>query len=341
MSYRHPVLVAVVTAACLSAAAPARPAETGEGGVVTAERLPVYDSARGDRQIATLTRGDAFAAVASLARSEFAFVASHGRVWVLFFTGGGDDARESYGWIDPAGIARLTYGCSCGGETGCLPTARHGLRLRATSWNACFLSARDRRLAELGLAVAAPATPATATATPAAEPARHPATASATPVPAAAAGVANVGAQAPASPTLLPVSIRHARGSFDVTLSPQEPEDVRDGSSLGRRSIAKVFHGDLEGTSKGQMLSAGTDVQGSAGYAAIERVTGALGGRRGSFVLLHRGVMARGEPELSITVVPDSGSGGLAGISGSMSIEIAAGGQHSYDLAYTLPETPE
>ena len=102
-------------------------------------------------------------------------------------------------------------------------------------------------------------------------------------------------------------------------------------------TIEKQIHGDLEATSKGQMLTAGTDVKGSAGYVAIERVTGALQGRTGSFVLQHTGTMTRGAFQLTITVVPDSGTGQLAGLTGTMNI-IIADGKHSYDFDYTLPE---
>jgi len=128
----------------------------------------------------------------------------------------------------------------------------------------------------------------------------------------------------------------HATGPFEVKLLPQEPEDKTDGSTLGRFSIDKEFHGDLEATSKGQMLSAGTDVKGSAGYVAIERVIGTLHGKRGTFVLQHNGVMTRGAPQLTIIVVPDSGTGELTGLSGAMQINIADG-RHSYDFDYTLP----
>ena len=125
----------------------------------------------------------------------------------------------------------------------------------------------------------------------------------------------------------------HARGAFDVTLTPQ-PLDP-DGF-LGRMTIDKRFHGDLEGTSQGQMLAAQTAVQGSAGYVAIERVRGMIGGRTGTFVLQHSGRMDRGAAELVITVVPDSGTEGLAGIRGRMTIVID-GGAHSYDFDYSLP----
>src|SRR5271165_4091355 len=99
-------------------------------------------------------------------------------------------------------------------------------------------------------------------------------------------------------------------------------------------SIDKQFHGDLEGTSKGEMLGAMTEVKGSAGYVAIERVTGTLNGRSGTFVLQHSGTMTRGTQHMTITVVPDSGTGGLAGISGSMTIIIKEGGKHFYEFEY-------
>jgi hypothetical protein len=131
----------------------------------------------------------------------------------------------------------------------------------------------------------------------------------------------------------------HATGTFEVKLTPQPPEDKADGSTLARISIAKQFHGGLEANSKGQMLTAGTDVKGSAGYVAMERITGTLEGRSGSFVLQHRGTLNRGVPEQAITVVPDSGSGELAGLSGTMTISIADG-KHSYDFEYVLPDAP-
>ena len=102
-------------------------------------------------------------------------------------------------------------------------------------------------------------------------------------------------------------------------------------------SLDKAFHGPLEATSKGEMLTAGGSVKGSAGYVAIERVSGALNGRRGTFALQHSGTMTRGEPQLTITVVPDSGTGDLAGLSGRMTIEIA-GGAHSYGFDYALAD---
>ena len=131
----------------------------------------------------------------------------------------------------------------------------------------------------------------------------------------------------------------HAAGAFDVKLDAQEEADKADGSTLARYSLDKQFHGDLEATSKGTMLTAGTDVKGSAGYVALERVTGTLKGRKGSFVLQHSGTLTRGEPQQSITVVPDSGTGQLTGLTGKMTIIIAAG-KHSYDFEYNLPAAP-
>ena len=106
---------------------------------------------------------------------------------------------------------------------------------------------------------------------------------------------------------------------------------------MGRMTIDKQFHGDLEAASKGQMLSAMTEVKGSAGYVAMERVTGTLSGRSGSFVLQHSASMTRGAPQLSVTVVPDSGTGELAGLSGNLAIEIVDK-KHFYSFDYTLPE---
>jgi len=126
-----------------------------------------------------------------------------------------------------------------------------------------------------------------------------------------------------------------ARGTFEVKMTPQEqPEDM----PTGRMMIDKQFQGDLEGTSKGQMLMAGSSsVKNSAGYVAIEKVTGTLNGRRGSFYLQHTGVMTRGVGELTITVIPDSGTDQLAGLNGKMNIIIAEG-KHSYEFEYTLAE---
>jgi hypothetical protein len=129
-----------------------------------------------------------------------------------------------------------------------------------------------------------------------------------------------------------------AHGTFEVKLTPQKPDNKEaESSNLGRMSIDKKFSGDLEGTSKGEMLSAMTEVKGSAGYVAMERVSATLHGRSGTFVLQHTGTMTRGAPELSIAVVPDSGTGQLVGIAGAMTIKIADG-KHFYEFDYTLPE---
>jgi len=128
-----------------------------------------------------------------------------------------------------------------------------------------------------------------------------------------------------------------ATGTFDVKLNPLAPYVQSEDANLGRMSIDKQFHGDLEAVSKGEMLSAGTAVRGSAGYVAIERVSGTLHGKHGAFVLQHIGTMTRGTPQLSVTVVPDSGTDQLTGLSGQMTIQIAAG-KHSYEFRYTLPE---
>lgn len=128
-----------------------------------------------------------------------------------------------------------------------------------------------------------------------------------------------------------------ATGPFEVKLAPQPLSDVAAESGLGRLSLDKVFRGDLEATSRGEMLSAMGGVQGSAGYVALERVRGTLHGRHGTFALQHSGTMARGAPSLSVTVVPDSGTEQLEGLAGSMDIVID-GRAHSYVFDYTLPD---
>lgn len=129
-----------------------------------------------------------------------------------------------------------------------------------------------------------------------------------------------------------------ASGTFEVKLSPQSTDDPGGCAPLGRLAIEKRFDGDLDASSKGEMLTAGGIVKGSVGYVAVERVSGSLHGRSGTFALLHRGTMTRGVPRLSIIVVPDSGTGELAGLAGQMTIEIADG-KHSYGFEYTLGET--
>lgn len=127
----------------------------------------------------------------------------------------------------------------------------------------------------------------------------------------------------------------HAVGPFDVKVVKQD--DPGGDNTVGRFTLDKQYHGDLEGTGKGQMLTASTDVKGSGAYVAIERVTGTLKGREGSFALQHMGTMTQNVPTLTINIVPDSGTGQLKGIAGKMTITITADGKHTYDVEYTLP----
>ena len=131
---------------------------------------------------------------------------------------------------------------------------------------------------------------------------------------------------------------KRASGTFDVKLT---PKDQGAEATVGGMTIDKEFHGDLAGTSKGQMLMASSSsVKNSAGYVAIEKVTGTLNGRRGSFYLQHSGVMNRGAGDLTITVIPDTGTDQLSGLQGRMNIIISPDGKHSYDFDYTLPDAP-
>ena len=127
-----------------------------------------------------------------------------------------------------------------------------------------------------------------------------------------------------------------AGGTFEVNVTPFATDEDGE-ASIGRMKLDKQFRGDLEASSKGQMLAAGTEVKGSAGYVAMERVSGTLHGREGSFILQHLGTMTRGMPQMTVSVVPDSGTAELAGIAGTMAIRIDDG-KHFYELAYTLPE---
>ena len=129
----------------------------------------------------------------------------------------------------------------------------------------------------------------------------------------------------------------HAQGQFEVKLTPQAPDERSDAVSIGRLLIEKQFQGDLKATSHGQMLAFRSEVQGSAGYVAMECVNGTLQDRTGSFVLQHSGTMWGGAQRLTISVVPDSGTGELGGLSGEMTIVIAAG-KHSYEFEYFLPD---
>jgi hypothetical protein len=130
----------------------------------------------------------------------------------------------------------------------------------------------------------------------------------------------------------------HSTGPFEVKIDPQSSDEKGGGPAIGRMFLDKKYHGDLEATSKGTMLAAGTGAKGSSGgYVALEIVTGSLKGRAGTFVLQHSATMNRGVPQLSITVVPDSATGQLTGLAGKMNI-IITNGKHSYDFEYTLPE---
>ena len=131
----------------------------------------------------------------------------------------------------------------------------------------------------------------------------------------------------------MPVTIK---GSFDVKVLPQELVSPADLPGMGRMSIDKQFHGELDATSKGEMLSAMTATKGSAGYVAIERVSGTLQGKKGTFVLQHSATMTRGVPALSIIVVPDSGTEELTGLHGTMGIDIV-GKEHCYTFTFEIP----
>ena len=124
-----------------------------------------------------------------------------------------------------------------------------------------------------------------------------------------------------------------AKGNFDVDLQPLPTDGLPDG--IGRMSIDKRFAGDLNGTSRGEMMTGAGTAAGSAGYVAMERVTGTVEGRSGAFLLQHFGTMRRGEGDLTVVVVPDSATGELQGLSGAMTIDAAAG--HAYVFDYELP----
>ena len=131
---------------------------------------------------------------------------------------------------------------------------------------------------------------------------------------------------------------QHAKGPFDVKVVPQKPDsEVAQAANFSRMTIDKVFHGDLDATSKGEMIATQGEATKSGGYVALERVTGTLNGRKGNFILQHSATMTRGVPNLSITVVPDSGTGELEGLTGKLNIIFGEGGKHFYDFEYTLP----
>ena len=127
-------------------------------------------------------------------------------------------------------------------------------------------------------------------------------------------------------------------GTFNVTITPETLSDTAAQSGLGRLSLDKRYHGALDASAQGEMLSARASVPGSAGYVALERVEGSLDGRHGSFYLQHSGTMTRGTPALSVTVVPDTGTDQLQGLTGSLAIRIEEG-KHYYDFTYDIAET--
>jgi hypothetical protein len=128
-----------------------------------------------------------------------------------------------------------------------------------------------------------------------------------------------------------------AKGTFEVKVAPVAEKTFDGGTALGRYSLEKQLHGDVEGTTEGEMLTAGTATPGSAGYVAMERFEGSVEGRRGSFALQHLGWMAHGDQQLQIRIVPESGTGELAGIAGTMRVVVEKDGTHLYELDYTLP----
>jgi hypothetical protein len=155
------------------------------------------------------------------------------------------------------------------------------------------------------------------------------------------AGLCPAKAQAPA-PNLQhkePVMTRHAEGTFDVKTTPIAADEALVGTQVARYSLVKQYHGDLDATSKGEMLGAGDLAKGNAGYVAIEQLNGTLSGHSGSFALQHIGTMEGGKFKLSVVVVPGSGTGELAGIGGTLTIT-AAPGKHSYNFEFTLPAVP-
>lgn len=148
------------------------------------------------------------------------------------------------------------------------------------------------------------------------------------------------GADTPSTPPTKETRMNaKATGLFDVKMLPQ-PAGEKTGDAIGRFVLDKQYHGDLEASSLGEMLAAMTTVKGSAGYVAIEKVTGKLGGRSGTFCLQHSGLMARGEGSTTIVVIPDSGTGELAGLVGVLTIRNAPDGSHSYEFDYSLPNKP-
>jgi hypothetical protein len=131
-------------------------------------------------------------------------------------------------------------------------------------------------------------------------------------------------------------AMSHAAGTFDVEMTPQPPDEAAGSPPIGRMVLDKTYHGDLEAAGRGQMLALRTETEGSAGYVAMEQVAGKLAGKSGSFVLQHSGTMNRGAQHLDLSVVPDSGTGELVGLAGSMKIIIGEDGSHRYEMEYRL-----
>ncbi len=139
-----------------------------------------------------------------------------------------------------------------------------------------------------------------------------------------------------AAPTLGETVMQHAKGTFAVKMAPAAQTST-GGVALARMTVTKAFSGDMAATAEGEMLTAAGAVPESAAYVLIERVTGSIDGKAGSFAFMHHATMDRGKPDQHITIVPDSGSGALTGITGAMTMRIEAG-VHHYDLAYALPQ---
>ena len=133
----------------------------------------------------------------------------------------------------------------------------------------------------------------------------------------------------------------HATGSFDIKMTPNEPTDFEKANDIARLTSDKTWHGDFEGVSHGEMITGSTASTGSMAYVAIERMTGRLNGRQGSFTFSHRATMMKGDApsagELSVMVIPKSGTGELTGLTGSLIIHIDAQGKHTWSFDYSLP----
>jgi hypothetical protein len=150
-----------------------------------------------------------------------------------------------------------------------------------------------------------------------------------------------VAAQSVAAQTEMHMHIVHAKGSFDIKMTPAEATDFEKANDITRLTSDKTWHGDFEGVSHGEMITGSTASTGSMAYVAIERMTGKLNGRQGSFTFAHRASMMKGDApsagELSVVVVPNSGTGELTGLTGSLMIHIDAQGKHTWTFDYSLP----